>query len=205
MLNARCSMHNAHVVVRLFGPLALSLVLCAFSAAGCAKAQASAPAGPPLDVPAPPERVLAPVEEPVTASAPEPETPPPAPVATTPRTPPRPPVRRAEPERPETPPPAATATPPATPPAVEPPRELRPNSPSGDAAAEREARDKLARAARDLSRGDYGKLSADARSQYDQSKRFMEQSQQALQDRNFVFASTLADKAATLAAGLAPR
>jgi type IV secretory pathway VirB10-like protein len=203
MLNAQCSMQNAHVVVRVFGPLALSLVLCAFSAAGCAKAQASAPAGPPLDVPAPPERVLAPVEQPVTASAPEPESPPPAPIATTPRTPPRPPVRRAEPERPETPPPAA-ATAPATPPAAEPPRELRPNSPSGDAAAERDARDKLARAARDLSRVDYGKLNADARSQYDQSKRFTEQAQQALKDRNFVFAATLADKAAALAAGLVP-
>jgi len=175
------------------------------TAAGCAKAQASAPAGPPLDVPAPPARVLAPVEEPVIASAPEPEAPPPAPVATTPRTQPRPPARRAEPDRPETPQPAAAATPAATPPAAEPPRELRPNSPSGDAAAERDARDKLARAARDLSRVDYGKLNADARSQYDQSKRFTEQAQQALKDRNFVFASTLADKAAALAAGLAPR
>jgi type IV secretory pathway VirB10-like protein len=187
-----------------FGIWVLGFGISAATAAGCAKAQASAPAGPPLDVPEPPERVLAPVEEPVTASAPGPETPPPAPIATTPRTPPRPPVRRAEPERPETPPPATAATTPATPPA-EPPRELRPNSPSGDAAAERDARDKLSRAARDLSRVDYGKLNADARSQYDQSKRFTEQAQQALKDRNFVFASTLADKAAALAAGLAPR
>src|SRR5262245_31051377 len=116
MLNAQCSMLNGQVVVRVLGPLTLSLVLlCAFSAAGCAKAQASAPTGPPLDVPQPPERVLAPVEEPVTASAPEPETPPPAPVATTPRTPPRPPARRTEPEKPETPAPAAAAAP-ATPP-----------------------------------------------------------------------------------------
>jgi hypothetical protein len=178
----------------------------ASAAAGCAKAQASAPAGPPLDVPEPPARVLAPVEEPVTASAPAPETPPPAPVATTPRTPPRPPARRAEPEKPETPTPAApaAAAAPATPPA-DPPRELRPASPNGDAAAEHDARDKLARASRDLSRVDYGKLNADTRAQYEQSKRFMEQAQQALKDRNFVFASTLADKAAALAAGLAPR
>jgi len=204
MLNAQCSMPNAQPVVRRLAPWALSLALCAFAAAGCAKAQASAPAGPPREWPQPPERVLAPVEEPVTASAPAPETPPPAPVATTPRTPPRPPVRRAEPERPETPPPAAAATTPAAPPA-EPPRELRPNTPSGDAAAERDVRDKLARAARDLGRVDYGKLNADARSQYEQSKRFTEQAQQALKDRNFVFASTLADKAAALAAGLAPR
>jgi hypothetical protein len=33
----------------------------------------------------------------------------------------------------------------------------------------------------------------------------VEQAQQALKDRNFVFASTLADKAVALAAGLAPR
>jgi len=187
-----------------FGIWVLGFGIFAATATGCAKAQASAPAGPPLDVPTPPERVLAPVEEPVTASAPAAETPPPAPIATTPRTPPRPPARRAEPDRPETPPPAAAATPPAAPAAVEPPRELRPNSPSGDAAAERDARDKLARAARDLSRVDYGKLNADSRSQYEQSKRFMDQAQQALKDRNFVFASTLADKAAALAAGLAP-
>jgi len=197
--------HSPRLLMRLgLGIWVLGFGISAATAAGCAKAQASAPAGPPLDVPAPPERVLAPVEEPVTASAPEPESPPPAPVATTPRTPPRPPARRADPERPETPP-AAAATPPAAPPAAEPPRELRPNSPSGDAAAERDARDKLGRAARDLSRVDYGKLNADAKSQYDQSKRFAEQAQQALKDRNFVFASTLADKAAALAAGLAPR
>ena len=194
-------MRNAQLRVR-FGALASSVVLCGVVAAGCAKAQASAPAGPPLDVPEPPARVLAPVEEPVTASAPAPEAPPPAPVATTPRTPPRPPARRAEPEKPETPAPAA-ATAPAPP--ADPPRELRPASPNGDAAAERDARDKLARASRDLSRVDYGKLNADTRAQYEQSKRFMEQAQQALKDRNFVFASTLADKAAALAAGLAPR
>jgi hypothetical protein len=52
---------------------------------------------------------------------------------------------------------------------------------------------------------DYGKLNADARAQYDQAKRFMEQAQQALRDRNFVFAATLADKAATLAAELVSR
>lgn len=186
------------------GVWVLGVGIFAAAAAGCAKAQASAPAGPPLDVPEPPARVLAPVEEPVTASAPTPETPPPAPVAAAPKTPPRPPARRAEPEKPETPPPAPTAPAPAVTPPADPPRELR-ASPSGDAAAEREARDKLSRASRDLNRVDYGKLNADTRAQYDQSKRFMEQAQQALKDRNFVFASTLADKAAALAAGLAPR
>ena len=130
--------------------------------------------------------------------------PPPAeaapPAAATPRTPPRPPVRR-EPD--QTPPTAAAPTTPQ--PAPEPPRELRPASPAADAAAERESRDALARAARDLGRVDYGKLNADARAQYDQSKRFMEQAQQALKDRNFVFAATLSDKAAALAAELITR
>ncbi len=167
---------------------ALSIGLCAITAAGCAKAQAkTAAAGPPLDVPSPPPRVLAPVEEPATVAAP-----------------PRPPARRAEPDRPvETPAPAAATTP--VQPAPEPPRELRPASPAADATAERDTRDALARASAALSRVDYGKLNADARAQYDQSKRFMDQAQQALKDRNFVFASTLAEKAATLAAGLVAR
>jgi hypothetical protein len=171
-------------------------------ASACAKAQAkTAAAGPPLEVPAPPPRVLAPVAEPVTASAPPPETAPPA-AAAAPRTPARPPARRTEPDRPDTPAPAAATT---GQPAPEPPRELRPASPAADAAAERETRDSLARAAGALSRIDYGRLNADARAQYDQAKRFMEQAQQALRDRNFVFAATLADKAATLAAELVSR
>ncbi len=191
-----------------FGVWVLGCGMFAASAAGCASAQAKAvaAAGPPLAVPEPPPRVLAPVEEPVTAAVPTPaETAPPA-TATAPRTPPpRPPARRTEPEKPpEAPAPAAATT--GTPaPAPEPPRELRPASPAVEAAAERVARDALARAARDLGRVDYGKLNADARAQYDQSKRFMEQAQQGLRDRNFVFASTLADKAAALAAELSGR
>jgi hypothetical protein len=67
---------------------------------------------------------------------------------------------------------------------------------------ERNVRDLLARAARDLGRVDYNRLSADGRAQYDQSKRFTAQAQEALREKNFVFAETLADKAATLAAEL---
>ena len=167
----------------------------------CAKAQAaSAPEGPPLDVPAPPARVLAPVEEPVIEVAPPPELPA---AAAPPRTPPRPPIRRIEPQAPVDPAPAA-ATPPVEVP-VEPPRELRPASPARDAAAEKQVRDTLALAARDLGGVNYGRLSADAKAQYEQSKRFTQQAEQALKDRNFVFAATLADKAATLAAGLTGR
>jgi hypothetical protein len=63
----------------------------------------------------------------------------------------------------------------------------------------------LARAARAISQVEYARLSVDGRSQYDQSKRFSEQAEQALRERNLVFAATLADKAATLAAELLGR
>ena len=49
---------------------------------------------------------------------------------------------------------------------------------------------------------DYRKLSNEGRSQYDQAKRFADQAEQAIKERNFVFATTLAEKAATLAAQL---
>lgn len=179
-------------------------ILAVALSAGCAKAQANgAPAGPPLAVPAPPARVLAPVEEPAIATVPTPES---QPVTAPPRTPSRPPVRRTDTDRPEpAPAPApAAATPPAEVTPAE-PRELRAASPARDAAAEKDVRDTLARAARDLSRVTFGRLSADARAQYDQSKRFTQQAEQALKDRNFVFAATLADKAATLAAELLGR
>ena len=179
----------------------MGIAVLGIGTGACAKAQAkSVPEGPPLDVPAPPARVLAPVEEPVIEVAPPPELPA---AAAPPRTPPRPPVRRVEPQPPAEPVPAA-ATPPVEAPA-EPPRELRPASPARDAAAEKQVRDTLALAARDLGGVNYGRLSADAKAQYEQSKRFTQQAEQALKDRNFVFAATIADKAATLAAGLTGR
>jgi hypothetical protein len=63
----------------------------------------------------------------------------------------------------------------------------------------------LARASRDLSRVNYSRLGADGRAQYEQSKRFSTQAEEALRERNLVFAATLADKAATLAAELLQR
>jgi hypothetical protein len=70
---------------------------------------------------------------------------------------------------------------------------------------ERPIRERLTVAQTNLSRVDYAKLSTDGRSQYEQSKRFIQQAEQALKDQNFVFAQTLADKAATLAAELLGR
>ena len=62
--------------------------------------------------------------------------------------------------------------------------------------------DLLKKATTDLNRVDYKKLSDDGKVQYDQSKRFNDQAQQAIKERNIVFALTLAEKAATLAAEL---
>ena len=188
------------------------LLIAALSLAGCAKAQAKAAAdGPPLQVPEPPPRVLAPPEEPLASAplTPEAETPP----ATAPRTPAtRPPVRRPpnaantpEPEPRQEPAPTPPVAAQPTPPPAEPPRELRPALSAADAAEERKVRDVLARAARDLNRVDYQRLSTQGRSQYDQSKRFSDQAEQAIKDRNYVFATTLADKAAALAAELLGR
>jgi hypothetical protein len=159
----------------------------------CAKARAEVVTadGPPLQVPDPPGRVIVPIEELVAAPPPPPppeEPPPPA----APRTPPR------TAERPQ----PAPAPPPAAAPA---PRDLRTTSNAPTAESERTVRETLARAARDISQVEYGRLSVDGRSQYDQSKRFSEQAEQALRERNLVFAATLADKAATLAAELLGR
>jgi len=152
-------------------------------------------------VPAPPERVLAPVEEPAVAAVPVPETPA---AAAAPVRPARPIVEtRPAPPAPATPPPS-TAPPVAAAPPPAAPRDLKAPSPA-NVATERSVRDLLARATRDISQVDYSRLSAEGRTQYEQSKRFSIQAEEALRERNLIFAATLADKAATLAAELLGR
>jgi hypothetical protein len=175
------------------------------SAAGCAKAQArTAPDGPPLDMPDPPARVIAPVDEPIASSPAEMTEPAAAPPSTN-RRPARRPATTEPAQKSETPPAAPTEPPmPQAAPAdgrpVEPAPTLR--TPGSE---ERPIRERLTLAQSNLSRVDYSKLSTDGRSQYEQSKRFIQQAEQALKDQNFVFAQTLADKAATLAAELLDR
>jgi len=190
--NSQLPMHGAWFRIGVFLGVG---VLGVGSLVGCAKARAATvPDGPPLQMPEPPPRVLAPVEEPLVAATPAPEPPPVA--ATAPRaTPPRPPEPRPQPA------PPAAAAPPRT--AVD-TRELRPASPA-TTVTERSVREMLARATRDLGRVNYSRLSADGRAQYEQSRRFSTQAEDALRERNLVFAATLADKAATLAAELLQR
>jgi hypothetical protein len=184
--------------------LAFSVVAFGVGAASCGKAQArTAPDGPPLDMPAPPARVLAPINEPVASAPAEPAEPAPAP--TTNRRPARRPTTEPA-QKPDTPPaPTEPTVPQAAPPeprpaATEPAPTLR--APGSE---EKPIRERLTVAQSSLSRVDYSKLSTDGRSQYEQSKRFIQQAEQALKDQNFVFAQTLADKAATLAAELLGR
>jgi len=56
-----------------------------------------------------------------------------------------------------------------------------------------------------LNRVDYRKLNADVQLQYDTAKSFIRQAEDALKNKNLVFAQTMADKAVTLAGQLAPR
>ena len=168
--------------------------------AGCAKARAqTVPDGPPLAVPPPPDRVIAPPEEPVLAAAPPTEAPGPV----TPAVPPRP-QPTAKPA-PSTSVPATTAVvpPPIVPPVIETPKPSPPTA--ADLASERRIRDILRRATRDIGRVTYNRLTPAGRSQYDQSKSLSEQAEEAIKDRNWVFAETLAEKAETLAAELVAR
>lgn len=172
-----------------------SLVLLTASLGACAaKAQVrTEPELPVLDPPPPPPRVVAEYK-------PEPE---PIPVVppVEPAAPVKPPARPSRPEqRPEPPPappePAENAARPGAPSLTLTPL---PGSESQTAAA---IRDLLGRAARDLARVNAGSLNADGRAQYDTARRFIQQAEEALKQRNVVFAGKLADKAATMASVL---
>jgi hypothetical protein len=193
----RAFMHAGRWLVMLVG--VASLVV---TGTGCAKARAqTVPDGPPLAMPDPPSRVFAPVEEEPLVSSP---VAPDAPATSAPRvTVTRPPVRRptpAEAEKPEPTPPA-----PAPAPVAEAPRELRAASSPADPEAERRIGDLIARAARDLNRVDYRRLTLGGKEQYDQAKSFSEEAEKALKERNFVYAQTAAEKSAKLATELLGR
>jgi hypothetical protein len=81
--------------------------------------------------------------------------------------------------------------------------QTKPAGEEGD--VERGIRSTLTRATTDLNRVDYRTLNTDARTQYDYAKRFVRQAEDALRQKNLVFAKTVADKAAALAAQLASR
>jgi hypothetical protein len=175
--------------------------MLAFLTSGCATAQAkSVPGAPALDMPPPPPRVVDTTEiEPAPVPLPdEParHTPPQTPR----RTPPPRSDANRQPDQPATPPsdaPKPAAEPPKAPPTLQ----TTPADVEGK--EEQSIRALLARANTDLSRVNYQRLNADARTQYDTAKRFVTQAEDALRTKNLVFARSVADKAATLAAQLA--
>jgi hypothetical protein len=184
-LSAFCIVHAA---------LLLSLAACSTRA----RAQ-TLPDGPPLAVPVAPEHSIV-IEQVAEAPPPEPEPevvpvqqPPPRTIGT------RTPISGKPAPKPENTP--AVAPPAVTPPPAPEPPVIR-AQPAASAGDDRKVQDLVKKAADDLTHVDYKKLSKEGQSQYDQSKRFSEQAQQALKERNVPYALTLAEKAATLAAEL---
>jgi hypothetical protein len=179
------------------------LALAALLASGCTHAAAkTSPDLPPLDVPAPPPRDI----EPVDAEAPQPVPLPEEPARRAPARA-RPQPRASEPPKPEPPkpepPPAPQAETPRPPDDAAKASPLTTTPPASEGELEKSIRATLARASNDLHRVDVRTLNPDARSQYDYARRFINQAEDALNKKNLVFAKSVADKAAGLAAQLA--
>lgn len=165
------------------------LCACALVVSGCARARAKTlPSGPPLDVPAPPPRIVLPIEAdaPPGQPVPPPGEPRRAPARPRPPTPSDTPRAAEEPPRPAPePPPTATTL------------QTTPTAEQGE--VERAIRATMTRASVNLNRINYRALNPDARTQYDTAKRFIEQAEDAIRMKNLPFARNLADKAAVLA------
>ena len=182
-LPAFCILHSA---------LLLALVGCGAKA----KAQ-TLPDGPPLAVPGAPAHEIV-IEQ--VAEAPPQEPAPEQPVAEQPAPRPATAGRQTVQTNPRPAPPANQ--PAVTPPAPEPSSVVR-AAPAAAAGDEKKANQLIAKATDDLTkRIDYQKLSAQGKEQYEQAKRFRDQAEQALKERNVLFAVTLAEKAANMAAEL---
>jgi len=172
----------------------VAAAVLALALGGCARIHArTEPALPPLALPPPPPHQVVP--------APLPSEPGPVAEAGEPGgSAPQPAKKPARPEPAERH--RATGGQPA--PAAEPPAAPVPTlqtAPAASAeAAARRIRDTLSQAGSDLGQVDYRSLSTDAKAQYDTARRFIRQAEEALTAQNYVFARSLADKAAVLAA-----
>jgi len=181
----------------------LPVVVCACSTAGCFGRTRALVIPTTLDMPEPPPRVVE-VREP---DVPPPISLPEEPVRNTP-TRPSPNRPATEPARPAQPPPAETPVDAAKPEELTPrppPAALQTTPTQREEQVERQIDAKLGQALADLNRINYQNLSADGKTQYDSAKRFVSLAQQGLREKNLVFASTMADKAATMAAQLLGR
>lgn len=168
----------------------------------------AAPERPALDVPPPPPRVIEPTPPPEAAPEPVPDLPPaPAPTrpnrTTTVRPNPQPPDTKLEP-KPETAPLEAPTQGPPVQPVAKVPQLVTPQT--ADAAeAEKNVRATLDRAKVLLSTVNYNPLSNERKKAYNDAKAFIQQAEDAIKQRNYVFAQGVATKAETLANELAGR
>jgi len=168
---------------RLIVPLLLVVAVSA-----CTKVTARTPDPPPgLATPNPPDRLIVPVD------LPEPVEPPPTPPPAAP-----PPVVQNQPPRPRvtptapTPPPAAAAEAPSQPPPVL-------QTTLNPAELEQQTKTLIDVARKDLDRVAVSQLTASAREQYDQARKFLRQADDAVKIKNLALAQPLAEKAASLA------
>jgi len=201
---ARPDRKKARLQPFLAAMLACCLAALSLTSAGCHRAHAKTlPESPPLEVPAVPPREVEPIEV---------ETPQPVPLPEEPARTPQPRLRPAVPaprvEPPKTEPPKTEQPPVETPKPEEPakpPALLQTTPPNTEVDLERGIRATLTRAQTDLNRVDAGRLTPDARVQYDTAKSFIRQADQAIRSKNLLFAKSVAEKAAVLAAQLAPK
>lgn len=171
------------------------IMAAATGLSACARVQArTEPEPPALNTPAPPPRVLAPLDAEPTAQAQAPPA--------TPRT------AAVSPARPR---PTGSAAPVDVPADRAPATDssggtvLQTAAPVNEAELGRKVKQLLTRATADLNRVDYQRLNPDARTEYNTAKRFIQQASDAMRERNVVFAEKLADKAAQMAAVLLGR
>ena len=188
-----------------------AVVLLMLGSSACMRAKAKTmPDAPPLEMPPAPPRDVEPNE----SEPPPPVSLPQEPARTpTPRPRPATPTRETRPN--EAPKPSEAAKPTeAAPPMIEPPKTEEPPTPpptlqttpaTAEGEVERVIKATLTRAANDLNRIDYRFLNADARTQYDTAKSFIRQADAAIRAKNLVYARTVADKAAAIAAQLGGR
>ena|SRR5688572_4338122 len=173
------------VSVQIIGTLLLGGL-----AAGCsARAEPLTPSSTPvLDVPEPPARYVLPRTEQRTLPPPieEPQPSASAPVTT------KPPVRNPNPR--PTPPPAEPPPPVPTPtPAIL-------LTSANTAEFEKRVRDQLDKARSNLNQVSRDALGTDAKAHFDAATGFIRQAEAALKVKNLIYAASLADKAATMAA-----
>ncbi len=180
-------------------------------AAGCVHASArSVTDSPPLEMPAPPARVVETVEATPVQPAQLAEEPAHQQVRPPTARPMRPEPRTEAPSReaqkPDVKPEGATDVA-KTADEQKPPTTLQTTPTVAEAEVERAIRGSLSRASASLGRVDYRLLNKDARTQYDTAKRFIEQAEEAMEprSRNLLFARNLADKALALAEQLGGR